>query len=82
MLMLQIDVLTQALGRPRRLLTTRELSDYLNVPAGTLYTWRSNGDGPSSMKVGRHVRYRGEDVEAWLVSRTGHPRDRNGGDAP
>jgi excisionase family DNA binding protein len=49
-----------------RLLTVREVAEYLGVPVQTLYTWRSNGIGPRGSKVGRHVRYRPEDVEAWL----------------
>jgi excisionase family DNA binding protein len=53
-----------------RLLTIRELSDYLNVPTATLYVWRSHGGGPPGIKIGRHVRYRAEDVERWLEART------------
>jgi excisionase family DNA binding protein len=55
--------------RPR-LLSIRELAAYLNVPVQTLYVWRYNGDGPRGIKVGRHVRYRPEDVEEWLEERT------------
>jgi excisionase family DNA binding protein len=55
--------------RPR-LLSIRELASYLNVPVQTLYVWRYNGDGPRGIKVGRHVRYRPEDVEEWLEERT------------
>lgn len=35
-------------------------------PVHTLYRWRHNGDGPAGYRVGRHVRYRREAVEAWL----------------
>jgi hypothetical protein len=38
---------------------------YLQVPVKTLYTWRYK-DGSSP--VGRHLRYRWEDVEDWLAS--------------
>ena len=38
----------------------------LGVPVHTLYRWRHNGDGPAGYRVGRHVRYRREAVEAWL----------------
>jgi excisionase family DNA binding protein len=66
------DTLVRALSRPRRLMTIRELSEYLSVPIGTLYTWRSNGDGPRGIKVGKHVRYRAADVERWLEERSGY----------
>jgi excisionase family DNA binding protein len=36
------------------------------VPVGTLANWRYQGRGPRFVKVGRHVRYRRSDVEAWL----------------
>lgn len=48
------------------LLTTRELSDFLSVPVKSLYRWRGAGTGPESVRVGRHLRYRREDVERWL----------------
>jgi hypothetical protein len=32
----------------------------------TSYRWRSKGDGSVGYRVGRHVRYRPEAVEAWL----------------
>jgi excisionase family DNA binding protein len=37
-----------------------------DVPVNTLYNWRHQGVGPRSMKIGRHVRYRTEDVTAWI----------------
>lgn len=39
---------------------------FLDVPVGTLANWRYQGRGPRFVKVGRHVRYRRSDVEAWL----------------
>jgi excisionase family DNA binding protein len=39
---------------------------FLGVPVGTLANWRYQGKGPRFVKVGRHVRYRRSDVEAWL----------------
>ncbi len=42
------------------------LSEYLGVPKPALTTWRSRGTGPPYVKVGRLVRYRASDVEAWL----------------
>lgn len=48
------------------LMTSTELADYLKVPLGTLHQWRSRGEGPPGFRVGRHVRYRVDDVQAWL----------------
>jgi excisionase family DNA binding protein len=49
-----------------RLLTVKELAEYLGVPVATLYQWRHRGEGPPGFKVGRHVRYRRTDIEAWI----------------
>jgi len=51
-----------------RLLTPMELAKALQVPLATIYRWNHRGIGPLPLHVGRHVRYREEDVEAWLKS--------------
>ena len=51
--------------------TPADVADYLQVPVKTLYQWRYQGKGPRAYRVGRHLRYRWEDVEAWLASRAG-----------
>lgn len=51
-----------------RLLTVNETSDFLQVPVDTLYAWKYKGYGPPAAKVGRHLRYRLRDVEAWIDS--------------
>ena len=51
------------------LLSVRQLADYLDVPAATVYRWNYLGTGPQRIVVGRHVRYRRRDVERWLTSR-------------
>jgi len=48
------------------LMTTEQLAEFLQVPLTTLYQWRHKGTGPRGIKVGKHVRYRRADVEAWL----------------
>ncbi|MFJ1703281.1 helix-turn-helix transcriptional regulator [Kitasatospora sp. NPDC088346] len=50
----------------RPLATAEELAAYLGVPLGTVYAWRHRGQGPVAIKVGRHLRYRWAEVEAWL----------------
>lgn len=52
-----------------RLMSTSEVAEYLNVPIGTIYQWRSSGVGPTGMRVGRHVRYRRAEVDKWLEAR-------------
>lgn len=50
-----------------RLLSAQEVADYLSVPLATIYTWRHRSQGPPGLRVGRHLRYRSRDVEAWIV---------------
>lgn len=50
------------------LLDPDALSEYLGVPVKTIYNWRSAKKGPRAVKVGRHIRFRHADVEAWLES--------------
>jgi excisionase family DNA binding protein len=46
-------------------LTPEELAEREQVPVSTIYQWRSRGGGPPGFRVGRHVRFRLADVEAW-----------------
>lgn len=55
------------------LLSTRDLAAFLQVPVQTIYRWRTCGDGPPGIRVGRHVRYTCDAVDAWLSSRTHRP---------
>jgi excisionase family DNA binding protein len=52
-----------------RLLTVGELADLLQVPPKTIYTWRYKGVGPPAVSIGRYLRFRTEDVAAWLETR-------------
>jgi excisionase family DNA binding protein len=47
-------------------LTLGELAARLGVPAQTLYDLRSQGRGPRGFRVGRQLRFRLGEVEAWL----------------
>ena len=53
-----------------RLLRPDEVADRLGIPPGTLANWRYQHLGPTYLKVGRHVRYRADDVDAWLDRQT------------
>jgi excisionase family DNA binding protein len=48
----------------------RQFADYLGVPLATVYRWNHLGTGPRPLKIGKHVRYRREDVDAWLEAQT------------
>ena len=52
-----------------KLMSLTDVSEMLSIPIHTLYRWRYKGDGPAGCRVGRHVRYRREVVEAWLEHR-------------
>lgn len=54
----------------KALMDPRQVSEYLGVPVQTLANWRWRNEGPKFCKVGRHVRYRLEDVDAWLNAQT------------
>lgn len=49
-----------------RLLTLRELAEYLGVSTSTVYSWRTRGEGPLGYRVGQQVRYRLSEVDRWL----------------
>lgn len=55
---------------PRPLASPKDVADYLGVPIKTVYEWNSRGTGPKLRKVGRHVRYRWDDVEKWLEAQS------------
>ncbi|MFD6072343.1 helix-turn-helix domain-containing protein [Amycolatopsis lurida] len=53
------------------LMTVEDLSTHLGVPVGTLYRWRTIGYGPAGKRIGKHLRYRPEDVDAWVAEQGG-----------
>jgi len=53
------------------LLDEKQAAEVLTVEPGTLSVWRSTGRYKIPfVKVGRRVRYRRADLDAWLESRT------------
>lgn len=48
------------------ILTTQQVAEVANLPVGTLRWFRHTGEGPKSFKLGRSVRYRKSDIEAWI----------------
>lgn len=52
----------------RELLSPQQFADYLGLPVRTVYAWQHKGTSPDYIKVGKHVRYRRQDIESWLES--------------
>lgn len=61
-----------------RHLTAKDLAEREGVPLQTVYAWNCNGTGPRYMTIGKHVRYRLADVEAWEHGRYAVHSGRNG----
>ena len=59
------DVMERGYG----LLSIADVAELLAVPVSTVYQWRSRGEGPLGFRIGKHVRFRPEDIEAWLEER-------------
>lgn len=51
------------------ILTTQEAAKYVRLSKPTLERFRISGDGPRFAKLGGAVRYRADDLDAWLASR-------------
>lgn len=43
------------------------LAERLGVPKTTLSYWRTRGEGPKFLRVGRHIRYTEQDIEDYLA---------------
>ena len=55
------------------LLNAEQAAQYLGVAKQTLHNWRSSGRYRlPCLRVGRLVRYRRSDLDAWLESRKQH----------
>lgn len=55
---------------------TAQVAEYLGVPVGTLHQWRHKGTGPPGYKIGRHVKYRLSEVDAWLEDQADEEKAR------
>jgi excisionase family DNA binding protein len=50
-----------------RLLDIDELATYIGVPRQTIYRWRMEAKGPRASKLGRHLRYRRQEIDDWIL---------------
>jgi predicted DNA-binding transcriptional regulator AlpA len=55
---------------PDRAIETSELADRLGLAEITVIQQRALGGGPPFFRVGRQIRYRLRDVDAWIAART------------
>lgn len=63
--------LQNIIDRGRELLDDKEAAEFLDLSPGTLSVWRSTGRyNLPFLKIGRKVRYRRVDLEAWMQKRT------------
>ncbi|MCP9209314.1 helix-turn-helix transcriptional regulator [Streptomyces sp. NEAU-Y11] len=45
-----------------------DLAEELKIPKSTIYGWKARGRGPTWVRVGKHLRARRTQVDAWLNS--------------
>jgi excisionase family DNA binding protein len=51
---------------PEPLVKAEVIATYLDVTIKTLYDWRRARTGPPSYRVGKELRYKRSEVEAWV----------------
>lgn len=50
------------------MLNENQVAEYQDMSLGSLRKWRLVREGPKFVRIGRTVRYRRRDVDAWLDS--------------
>ncbi len=63
------NIVQGTFGASSALLTVEQAADYLTVSCSLLNKLRVRGDGPAFCKLGRRVRYRIADLQAWVEAR-------------
>lgn len=56
-------------GEPDTVLSERQLAKRLGVGQRTLQRWRTEGNGPVYLRLGKRIAYLERDVESWLTTR-------------
>lgn len=62
-----------------RLMTQKDLAQYLGKSTAWCERARWAGDGPQFVKLGRNVRYKADDVIAWVNSNMRQSTSEQGG---
>jgi excisionase family DNA binding protein len=52
-----------------RLMSIEDLMEYLGQSRDTIYKERQLGTGPPGYRLGKHLRWKKSEVDAWLASR-------------
>ena len=55
---------------PGNFMNSKAVAKHLGVATITLTKWRMKGIGPRYIKIGSYVRYRPDDVRAWIEIKT------------
>ena len=63
------------------LINTDTVAKLLGLSSPTLRLWRTLGKGPQYVKLGGAVRYRTEELEEWIASRTIKPEEGKKGES-
>lgn len=64
-----------------RLLTIEEVAEILGIPVSTLHYWSYKGEGLVGARIGRRLRYRPADVEAFVAARFAEREQEDAGRA-
>lgn len=72
-----MDTTTTARDTIEPVLTLSQLAAHLSVNVQTLYDLRSKGRGPRGFRVGRELRFRQSEVDAWLARLEAADGDRH-----
>lgn len=64
--LLGMNLSTSSLNDFESILSLSELADRLGVTAQTMYDLRSQGRGPHGFRLGRQLKFRASEVDAWL----------------
>ena len=50
-----------------QLMTALQVAERLQVPIATVHNWRYRSIGPKGFRVGKHLRFDRNEVEAWIT---------------
>jgi hypothetical protein len=64
------------------LITEEELAVAIDVKVNTLQVWRSHGEGPDFVKLGKTVFYRMSDLRIWVQKNCHKPEPSRGRSTP
>jgi excisionase family DNA binding protein len=69
-MLVQVAILGRQEGpMPERLLNVEEVAEILGVPVSTLHYWSHRNENLVGARIGRRLRYRPADVEAYVAER-------------